>query len=151
LYAVRTVAYVDAASAHYRTGCTIRLAFERISGITDGQCPLRLSSLQQPLYCSISNRALQVQERMCATDRLGGRSPSRSTRVRTGSHHAGDSTAINLVRGEYWISASARRHRGNFRGAHACRYSQNVIFREPENRRGVEYCPCTMVLSFDSR
>jgi hypothetical protein len=29
--------------------------------------------------------------------------------------------------------------------------NQNPIFREPENRRGMEYWPCTIVLSFDSR
>jgi hypothetical protein len=28
---------------------------------------------------------------------------------------------------------------------------QNLILREPENSRGIEYCPCTIVLSFDSR
>jgi hypothetical protein len=28
---------------------------------------------------------------------------------------------------------------------------QNKTFTEPENRRGMEYCPCTMVLSFDSK
>src|SRR4030095_8610798 len=30
-------------------------------------------------------------------------------------------------------------------------YTQNATFTEPENTRGVEYCPCTIVLSFDSR
>jgi hypothetical protein len=28
---------------------------------------------------------------------------------------------------------------------------QNAIFREPENRRGMEYWPCTIVLSFERR
>ena len=28
--------------------------------------------------------------------------------------------------------------------------NQNATFRDPDNTRGVEYCPCTIVLSFDS-
>jgi hypothetical protein len=31
------------------------------------------------------------------------------------------------------------------------RLRQKVTFREPENRRGMEYCPCTIVLSFEIR
>src|SRR4029450_4726811 len=26
---------------------------------------------------------------------------------------------------------------------------QNPIFREPDHNRGIEYCPCTIVLSFE--
>ena len=33
----------------------------------------------------------------------------------------------------------------------AARRRQNATFRDPENTRGLEYCPCTIVLSFDNR
>ena len=33
----------------------------------------------------------------------------------------------------------------------AARRRQNATFRDPETTRGVEYCPCTIVLSFDSK
>ena len=35
--------------------------------------------------------------------------------------------------------------------ADAAHRRQNPTFIDPENTRGLEYCPCTIVLSFDSR
>jgi hypothetical protein len=56
------------------------------------------------------------------------------------------SAGMSLLRVAYPPARDALRRGGPYMWLH-----QNSTFREPENSLGIEYCPCTIVLSFEIR